>query len=54
MRLPSIISRRGQIRQRYVEGLSRAEIAEVLDIEVGRVKTLLFEALQRMRQHGSL
>lgn len=35
---------------RYVEGLGRAEIATVLDVEVSVVKSRLFEGLARLRQ----
>lgn len=37
---------------RYGEGLSRQEIAEVLTLEVGQVKTRLFEGMRRLRRHA--
>lgn len=42
------------LRLRYVEELSRAEIAAVLDISESAVKSRLFESLKRLRDHGSL
>ncbi|MCO6438807.1 MAG: sigma-70 family RNA polymerase sigma factor [Phycisphaerae bacterium] len=46
-RLPE--SQREVLRLRYVEGLSRAEIAEVLELSESVVKSRLFEGLQRLR-----
>lgn len=37
------------LRLRYVEDLSRSEIAEVLDLSESMVKSRLFEGLQRLR-----
>lgn len=43
------------LRLRYVEELSRAEIAEVLDLTEGVVKSRLFEGMRRLRESaGSL
>ncbi len=39
------------LRLRYVEELSRAEIAEILDIEESVVKSRLFEGLKKLRQY---
>lgn len=39
---------------RYVQSLSRAEIAEVLDIPEKLVKSRLFHGLERLRLHDSL
>ena len=39
---------------RYGEGLSRGEIAEVLEIPVERVKSQLFHGLEKLRDHDSL
>jgi len=39
---------------RYTEGLSRAEIAEVLDLTEPVVKSRLFEGLKKLRQHEAL
>jgi RNA polymerase sigma-70 factor (ECF subfamily) len=41
------------LRLRYVEGLSRPEIAEVLDLDESVVKSRLFEGLQRLREQTS-
>ncbi len=41
------------LRLRYVEGLSRPEIAEVLEMEDSVVKSRLFEGLQRLRGQTS-
>jgi RNA polymerase sigma factor (sigma-70 family) len=45
---------RETLRLRYVEGLSRAEIAYVLDIPEPTVKSRLFEGLRKLREHTSL
>ncbi len=37
------------LRLRYVEGLSRTEIAQVLDVNEGVVKTRLFEGLKKLK-----
>jgi len=39
---------------RYAEGLSRAEIAEVLDLDEKRVKSRLYHGLEKLRAHDSL
>lgn len=41
------------LRLRYVEELSRAEIAEVLEIPEPVVKSRLFEGLKKLREHAS-
>ena len=51
-RLPE--SQREVLRLRYVEDLSRAEIAEVLDIPESLVKSRLFEGLKRLREEASV
>jgi len=45
---------REALRLRYVEGLSRPEIAEVLDVPEPVVKSRIFEGLKRLREHASL
>lgn len=40
------------LRLRYVEDLSRTEIAEVLDIEESLVKSRLFEGLKKLKDHS--
>jgi RNA polymerase sigma-70 factor (ECF subfamily) len=40
------------LRLRYVEDLSRAEIADVLDLPESVVKSRLFEGLQRLREEA--
>jgi len=45
---------REALRLRYVEGLSRAEIAYVLELPEAAVKTRLFEGLKKLREHTSL
>lgn len=42
------------LRLRYVEGLSRAEVAEVLDLPEITVKSRLFRGLRHLREHASL
>lgn len=39
---------------RYVEGLSRAEVADVLDLPESVVKSRLYEGLTKLREHTSL
>ena len=39
---------------RYAEGLSRAEIAEILSLEEKLVKSRLFHAMEKLRLHDSL
>ena len=45
---------RETLRLRYVEGLSRVEIADVLEIPASVVKSRLFEGLKKLRDHASL
>jgi len=47
-------SQREALNLRYNEGLSRAEIAEVLEIPEKTVKSRLFEGLKKLREHTSL
>ncbi len=47
-------TQREAIFLRYGEGLSRAEIAYVLDIPESRVKSRLFQGLKKLREHTSL
>ncbi len=42
------------LRLRYVEDLSRAEIAEVLDLTEGVVKSRIFEGMRLLREYASL
>jgi len=42
------------LRLRYVEGLARGEVAEVLDITEAGVKSLLFHGIQFLREHAAL
>lgn len=42
-------AQREALTLRYVEGLAREEIATVLDVSVGQVKSRLFEGLSRLR-----
>ena len=42
------------LRLRYIEGLSRAEVAEVLDLPESVVKSRIYEALRKLREHTSL
>jgi len=42
------------LRLRYAEGLSRAEIAEVLEIPESVVKSRLFQGVKKLREHTSL
>lgn len=44
-------AQRETLRLRYVEGLSRAEIAEVLDIPASVVKSRLFEGLKTLKEN---
>jgi len=46
-------SQREVLRLRYVEDLSRTEIAEVLDIPESVVKSRIFEGLRKLREHAS-
>lgn len=48
------VGQREVLRLRYVEGLSRPEIAEVLDVSEPVVKSRIFEGLKRLREHASL
>jgi RNA polymerase sigma-70 factor (ECF subfamily) len=45
---------REALNLRYNEGLSRAEIAAVLEIPEKTVKSRLFEGLRKLRKHASL
>ena len=47
-------AQREALRLRYVEDLSRAEIAEVLDLPESVVKSRLFEGLKKLREQASL
>ena len=42
------------LQLRYAEGLSRVEIAEVLELEEKLVKSRLFHAMEKLRLHDSL
>jgi len=58
-RLRDLVSRLSEAQQealrlRYVEGLGRGEIAEVLGVPESVVKSRLFEGLKRLREHSSL
>lgn len=46
-------SQREVLRLRYVEDLSRTEIAEVLDIPESVVKSRIFEGLRKLREYAS-
>lgn len=46
-------SQREVLRLRYVEDLSRTEIAEVLDLPESVVKSRIFEGLKKLREHAS-
>jgi RNA polymerase sigma-70 factor (ECF subfamily) len=48
------IAQREVLRLRYTEGLSRAEIAEVLEIPEKLVKSRLYDGLERLRKQGVL
>ena len=39
---------------RYAEGLSRAEIAEVLELDEKLVKSRLYHGMEKLRLHDSL
>lgn len=41
------------LRLRYVEDLTRSEIAEVLDLPESVVKSRLFEGMRKLREHAS-
>ena len=47
-------AQREVLRLRYVEELSRAEIAEILELPESVVKSRLFEAVKKLREHTSL
>jgi len=47
-------NQREVLRLRYTENLSRAEIAEILEISESLVKSRLFEGLEKLRRHPSL
>ncbi len=47
-------NQREVLRLRYGDELSRAEIAEVLDIPESYVKSRLYEGLEKLRQHRSV
>jgi RNA polymerase sigma-70 factor (ECF subfamily) len=47
-------AQREVLRLRYAEGLSRAEIAYVLEMPESLVKSRLFEGLKKLREHTSL
>ena len=42
------------LRLRYVEDLSRSEIAEVLDLSEHLIKSRLFEGMKKLREYSSL
>jgi RNA polymerase sigma factor (sigma-70 family) len=48
------IEQREALRLRYVEGLSRTEIAYVLEVPEPTVKSRLFEGVRKLREHTSL
>jgi len=48
------LTSREVLRLRYVEGLTRGEIADVLDLPVSVVKSRLYEGLKKLREHTSL
>lgn len=48
------VTHRESLRLRYVEGLSRGEIAYVLELSEGQVKERIFDGLRRLREHSSL
>lgn len=48
------LAHREVLRLRYTEQLPRDEIAAILDVPVGRVKSRLFEALKILRAHPAL
>lgn len=47
------VEQREVLRLRYVENLSRAEIAEVLEISESLVKSRLFEGMKRLRDEAT-
>jgi RNA polymerase sigma-70 factor (ECF subfamily) len=47
-------NQREVLHLRYAEGLSRAEIAEILEVEVKRVKSRLYHGVEKLRLHDSL
>jgi RNA polymerase sigma-70 factor, ECF subfamily len=48
------LAQREALRLRYAEGLSRQEIAYIVDEPESVVKSRLFEGLKRLREHDSL
>ncbi len=44
---------REMLRLRYVEGLSRGEVAEVLDVSESLVKSRLFEGMKKLRDEAA-
>jgi len=47
-------NQREVLHLRYAEGLTRAEIAHVLDLPEPLVKSRLYDGIQRLRRHASL
>jgi RNA polymerase sigma-70 factor (ECF subfamily) len=47
-------AQREVLHLRYAEGLSRAEIGQVLDLDEKRVKSRLYHAMEKLRLHDSL
>jgi RNA polymerase sigma-70 factor (ECF subfamily) len=47
-------NQREVLHLRYAEGLSRAEIAEILELDEKLVKSRLFHAMEKLRVHDSL
>ena len=50
----TVEAQREVLRLRYVEDLTRGEIAEVLEVPESAVKSRLFETLKRLREKASL
>lgn len=48
------VDQREVLHLRYAEGLSRSEIAEILEIEPKLVKSRLYHGLEKLRLHESL